>query len=370
VFDRHTREKARRRRDYRLLIVDGHGSHLTSDFIDYYNNHHILLAVFPPHATHTLQPLNVVMFKPLSTAYTTNLTTYLHQSQGLVPIKKGDFFPLFWESWITSFKKDLVLKAFNATGIWPMELEVILKRFTTPTPEDYEESTVQGQGYWQRMERLVRSAVHDNTTQESKELSLTLHQLQVKCDLLSVENKGLRHALTTKRRHRRKHKALDLQQRQEHHGGATFWSPRKIREARAREKVREREEQELQLQKANAKELKAAAKLYKKNIQEEKRVARERAKIVREKEKAEKAKRLAHARREKQQQKDAANATKALQLSQRGKRPASKKPTPKKSRRRRVVGAASGAAPAPAPSAPSLPKTSYGRSINLPSKFR
>jgi hypothetical protein len=370
VFDRCTREKARRGRDYRLLIVDGHGSHLTSDFIDYCNNHHILLAVFPPHATHTLQPLDVVMFKPLSTAYTTNLTTYLHQSQGLVPIKKGDFFPLFWKSWITSFKKDLVLKAFNATGIWPMEPEVILKRFTTPTLEDHEESTVQGQGYWQHTERLIRSAVHNNTSQESKELSLTFHQLQVKCDLLDVENKGLRHALTTKRRHKRKHKALDLQQRQEYHGGATFWSPRKIREARAREKVREREEQELQLQKANTKELKAAAKLYKKKIQEEKRVARERAKMVREKEKVERAERLAHARREKQQQKHAINATKALQLSQRSKRPASKKPILKKSRRRRVVGAASGATPAPAPPPPSPPKTASGRKVNLPSKFR
>jgi hypothetical protein len=29
VFDRCTRQKARRGRDWRLLIVDGHGSHLT-----------------------------------------------------------------------------------------------------------------------------------------------------------------------------------------------------------------------------------------------------------------------------------------------------------------------------------------------------
>jgi hypothetical protein len=35
-----------------------------------------------------------------------------------------------------------VLKAFNTTGIWPMELEVRLKRFTILTLEDYEESIV------------------------------------------------------------------------------------------------------------------------------------------------------------------------------------------------------------------------------------
>ncbi|KAF7574180.1 hypothetical protein PtrM4_058030 [Pyrenophora tritici-repentis] len=40
-------------------------------------------------------PLDVVLFKPLSQAYSNELTNHLHKAQGLVPIKKGDFFPLF-----------------------------------------------------------------------------------------------------------------------------------------------------------------------------------------------------------------------------------------------------------------------------------
>ena len=52
VFDRYTREKARRK--HRLLIVDGHGSHLTMDFIKYCDDNKILLAIFPPHSTHTV----------------------------------------------------------------------------------------------------------------------------------------------------------------------------------------------------------------------------------------------------------------------------------------------------------------------------
>ena len=71
VFDRYTKKKARQSRSYRLLILDGHGSHITMDFIDYCDKHKILLAIYPPHSTHTLQPLDVVMFKPLSTAYLT-----------------------------------------------------------------------------------------------------------------------------------------------------------------------------------------------------------------------------------------------------------------------------------------------------------
>jgi hypothetical protein len=60
VFDHPTKAKARR--EWRLLNLDGHGSHLTSDFIDYCDGNRILLAIFPPHATHSLQPLDVVLF--------------------------------------------------------------------------------------------------------------------------------------------------------------------------------------------------------------------------------------------------------------------------------------------------------------------
>jgi hypothetical protein len=140
VFNRCTKEKARRGRDYQLLILDGHGSHVTEDFKDYCDLHRILLAVMPPHSTHTLQPLDVVMFKPLSSAYSKELTNHLHQSQGLIPIKKGDFFPLFYRAWEVSFRKELITKSFEATSIWPMDPEVVLKRFTTPTHTDDEDS--------------------------------------------------------------------------------------------------------------------------------------------------------------------------------------------------------------------------------------
>jgi hypothetical protein len=115
VFERNTAKKARRR--YRLLILDGHSSHLTEDFLGYCHQHKILLAVYPPHSTHTLQPLDVVMFKPLSTAYSKAVLTRLHCSRGLLSIKKGDFFGLFWDAWISSFTEINVLNSFKATGI-------------------------------------------------------------------------------------------------------------------------------------------------------------------------------------------------------------------------------------------------------------
>jgi hypothetical protein len=75
VFDRSTKRKAGR--SYRLLILDAHGSHITMDFIEYCDKRRILLMVFPPHSTHTFQPLDVVMFKPLSQAYTAAPANFL-----------------------------------------------------------------------------------------------------------------------------------------------------------------------------------------------------------------------------------------------------------------------------------------------------
>jgi hypothetical protein len=68
-----------------------------------------------------------------------------------------------------------------------------------------------------------------------------------------------------------------------------MWTPRKLREARTREDIKQREADKLELKKADTKTLKAAATLYNKKIAEEKRVAREKAKVVRDQEKAEKA---------------------------------------------------------------------------------
>jgi hypothetical protein len=117
VFDRGTKAKARS--SYRLLILDGHESHLTMDFIEYCDQNKILLAVYPPHSTQTLQPLDVIMFKPLATGYSNQVADFMERSQGLVSMSKRDFFSLFYQAWQVSFKETTILKAFEATGLSP-----------------------------------------------------------------------------------------------------------------------------------------------------------------------------------------------------------------------------------------------------------
>jgi hypothetical protein len=118
VFDPATKEKAWR--NFRLLILDGHGSHVTRRFFDYCDTHRILVLVYPPHATHTLQPLDVSCFKLLSQSYSYELIYHNHNTKEWLPVGKADFISLFWPAWVNTFTKELIFGAFEATGIQPL----------------------------------------------------------------------------------------------------------------------------------------------------------------------------------------------------------------------------------------------------------
>jgi hypothetical protein len=184
VFDRGTKAKARS--SYQLLILDGHGSHLTMDFIEYCDQNKILLAVYSSHSTQTLQPLDVVMFKPLATEYSNEVAGFMERSQGLTSMSKRDFFPLFYQAWQTSFKETTILKAFEATGLSPFDPEVIRKRFNTRSSSSSDsESSALSASNWRKTEGLLRQVVKDRGDRRAQKLSQAFHQISTQKTLLS-----------------------------------------------------------------------------------------------------------------------------------------------------------------------------------------
>jgi hypothetical protein len=103
IFDRYTKEKASNGLRKRLLYLNGYSSHLNMNFINWCNKHNILLAIYPPHSTHRLQPLDVSLFSPLSTAYTRQLEQLIQRSQNTTRVTKRDFLALFWTAFTSSF---------------------------------------------------------------------------------------------------------------------------------------------------------------------------------------------------------------------------------------------------------------------------
>ena len=61
-FELHSR--GTQRGVYRLLIMDGYGSHLTYKFWAFARDHKIVLFRLPAHSTHLTQPLDVGLFQP------------------------------------------------------------------------------------------------------------------------------------------------------------------------------------------------------------------------------------------------------------------------------------------------------------------
>ena len=66
-FDKRTKERTIGR--YRLLVLDGHSSHTSLDFIQYCEDHNIIALCLPPHSTHLLQPLDIGISSPLARLY-------------------------------------------------------------------------------------------------------------------------------------------------------------------------------------------------------------------------------------------------------------------------------------------------------------
>lgn len=101
----------------RLLILDGHVSHVNYKFCEYCQRHNIILYCLPAHSTHLLQPLDVGLFGPLQKAYGKAVEDfYLTTNMG---IGHSQFLPLYKKARTEAYTKANIQKAFQTTGIWP-----------------------------------------------------------------------------------------------------------------------------------------------------------------------------------------------------------------------------------------------------------
>jgi len=101
----------------RLLILDGHGSHITWEFVSFCKEKNIILFCLPSHSTHLLQPLDVGIFGPLQNSYGREVDKYSRDSEE--GIKKSVFIPLLHDAGITAITKRNIEQAFATTGIVP-----------------------------------------------------------------------------------------------------------------------------------------------------------------------------------------------------------------------------------------------------------
>ena len=114
----------------RLLIVDGHNSHFSTDFLKYCSRNHIELFCLPPHTTHILQPLDVALFGPLQSYYGQRIQDHLHLTGEA--ITKRNFLP--YVSRLTSrlILHFMLILTYIVTFVKHAKVRTLLKIFWLP----------------------------------------------------------------------------------------------------------------------------------------------------------------------------------------------------------------------------------------------
>ena len=162
---------------------------------------------------------------------------------------------------------ELILKSFQATGVWPMDADAVLKRFNNHPPRQDKDAEIGEHGdgdSWPGLRKIYDAAVVDKARVEAKRLSQSLHSLQVNNELLHARNVELQHEINVIKRRQAQRMTLTTQDGDDWHGGAVFYSPRKLARDRARKAAELDEAAQLQLQKTRDREEKAAVIVYKK----------------------------------------------------------------------------------------------------------
>jgi hypothetical protein len=137
-FDQFTKDRTVGR--YRLLVLDGHESHLSVQFQEFCKAKEIITLCMPPHSSHILQPLDVGCFSPLKKAYGKQIENLVRVR--INHITKLEFLPAFKEAFKAAFTEQNIKSGFRATGLVPYNPDNVVAsldlKLRTPSPPSEE----------------------------------------------------------------------------------------------------------------------------------------------------------------------------------------------------------------------------------------
>ena len=146
---------------WRLLLMDGHGSHHTYEFLKFCEDHKIKAVGMPPYTTHLLQPLDVCVFQPLKHWHSEAVNEAIQH--GDETFSKVEFLNAFNSFRSKAFKDTTIRSAWKKTGLIPFDPAFVVDkvrdglpptRNTTPPPPTRLDSTKQDTNKCKRHSRI------------------------------------------------------------------------------------------------------------------------------------------------------------------------------------------------------------------------
>ena len=108
----------------KLLILDGHISHISLEVVRLAMANEVHMICLPPHSTHILQPLDVAVFAPMKAAW--HLILEKHNSKSFDITKV--LFPVLLKKLVENnkaFQRRHAVAGFETCGIYPFNPQMI-----------------------------------------------------------------------------------------------------------------------------------------------------------------------------------------------------------------------------------------------------
>jgi hypothetical protein len=117
-----------KRGEKRIIIFDGHGAHLTLEFLQKCEDHDILPFGFIPHSTHLCQPLDGKPFLSYKQHFR-SLNNEISYWAG-EPMGKAEFLRVIGPVRAKAFNKRIICESFKDRGIYPVDSSKVLSKLS------------------------------------------------------------------------------------------------------------------------------------------------------------------------------------------------------------------------------------------------
>lgn len=105
---------------HRILMVDGHSSHIDPDVVKKALDHNIYLICLSPHSTHIMQPLDVGCFGILAKEYKKTYQEW-HYEEPYREVNKEHFWTILVKARQATYLSQVLESAWKAAGCWPVK---------------------------------------------------------------------------------------------------------------------------------------------------------------------------------------------------------------------------------------------------------
>jgi DDE superfamily endonuclease len=176
-FEPETRPAPRKSR---ILIMDGHACHISTEALKFCIASNIIVLCLPSHSTHITQPLDVGIFRPLAMAYSKGVLERGEYSP-IYSVDKLQFLEIYQYARQTAITNSNIASAWKKAGLSPFDLEIVLQQLpklllestasiTTPEPLSTPPRTT--------LQDLVNQYIQvPKTPSNTKEVEVLFHKL-------------------------------------------------------------------------------------------------------------------------------------------------------------------------------------------------